>query len=232
MTAPSVVQSKTNFVNGGTSVTVTLDATPTDGNLILCYGVHGTGSANSLTGSVDAEGFAEDFAGNNSEQNIVVGSMIAAGHSAAFTFTWTTSNEALFGVVEITGNHAVLATAKNDTDSQVQTSTAIDITATVVTTADDCLLILFTSRDTAAGTETVSWSGALNEIYDVNLSSTFLVNAAASEAVTAQDTYARTATYSATNRRNAAFMFAIAPAAGAGGAANPRPSTMPLLGMG
>jgi len=231
MTAPSVVQFKTNNVSG-TTVTVTMDAAPTDGNLLLFYGVHGTGSANSLTGSGSAAGFAEDFAGNNSEQNMVVGSKIASGENGEFAFSWTTNNEAAFGVVEITGNHAVLATAKNDTDSQVQTSTAIDITATVITTADDCLLVLFTSRDTAAGTETVSWSDALAEIYDENVTSTFLVNAAASEAVTAQDTYARTATYSATNRRNAAFMFAIAPAAGAGGAANPRPSTMPLLGMG
>jgi len=208
---PPVWQSHAENSVSGTTVTVTKPAGVVDGWLMIAYGCHATGGANSLTGAAPA-GWTEEFVGNNSEQNIGVWTRIASGEGANYAFTWTTNNECAIMIDAFSGNHQTLATAIHKEHYQLLTTTNIAITNQVITTLADCLLWGVCSRDTTAA-ETVTWTGTGTpaEEWDVALTSTFLCLSGAHQAAAAAGTFTQTATYSAAARRNAMAFIAIAP---------------------
>ena len=191
-----------------------------DGDFLVCLIVHSTGNANTMNTHAS---WNSPYVGNNGEHNVRVYTRYAISEPANYTFTTTTDNQFHGVIVAISDPHPSLAV--NAEHYHILTSTAASITNDVTTTADNCMLLFMVSDDTVDAAEVYSWTGSMTERWDLNQSSAALQNAGATEAVTTQQNYSRTATKTGVNRRIFGALLAIRPP-DAGGGGDPLPMAM------
>jgi hypothetical protein len=190
------------------SVTATAPAGVADGDLLLAFFLHGTGSDTSLT--APAGWTAIGTAGVNGDLNGKAWYKVAASEGASYTFTSSTINDGAIMIVSYTG---VSTSSPINTSAQNYLAVAAaSVTVGVTTTVDNCMLVMALLCDDG-DTQTVSWTGSMTEFQDAAYNATFLLVGGAQEQVTSATTYSRVCTKTGTQRRLSAHLIALTPAA-------------------
>jgi hypothetical protein len=161
-----IVQSKTAVHASNTSVSITLDATPTEGNLLLAC--HFTGHANSEHASWSEAAALTD--GGNSDQGAIYYHLAGAGESTTVTCTSASSDEHMLTVLEIEGPWNASPLDKSATAGPTDAG-ADSTTGTTATTSqnDEVAIALVTGRCASggAGSSWGSWTNSFSEQSDI-----------------------------------------------------------------
>ena len=184
-----LIQEKANDGSGAT-LAVTLDSTPTEGNLLVCCHYSSKQTASGPSGWTTSVFIANDA---NSDDLNMTHKIAGASESTTVTVDNGSSGQAWMYVVEFEGPWDATPLDKTATDGPQTSDSTPTVGPTATTAQDDELLVAFVGGEdiSPAG----SWTDSFTEIHDTgNLGGAKKEGAVASRLVTSTGAYQTTVT--------------------------------------